>query len=86
MLFRSHIELEHYVDGGLTPFQALQTATTNSAQALGALSDLGSIEVGKLADMIVVDGNPLQDIKATRKVRITVRNGEVFPQADLVRK
>jgi Tol biopolymer transport system component/imidazolonepropionase-like amidohydrolase len=81
-----HIELETYVDGGLTPFQALQTATVNSAEALGASADLGTIEAGKLADMIAVEGNPLQDIRAARKVRMTIRNGEVFLQENLTRK
>ncbi len=80
------VELEHYVDGGLTPFQALQTATVNSAEALGAGADLGTIEAGKLADLVAVDGNPLQDIRAARKTRITIRNGEVFTVTDLLRK
>ena len=50
------------------------------------LADLGTVEVGKLADLIAVDGNPLQDIRAARKTRITIRNGEVFRVSDLVRK
>src|SRR4029450_6003068 len=45
-----HTELQHYVDGGLTPFQALQTATVVPAEALGSGADLGAIEPGKLAD------------------------------------
>jgi Tol biopolymer transport system component/imidazolonepropionase-like amidohydrolase len=78
------IEIEHYVDGGLTPFQALRTATINSAEALGAGADLGTIEVGKLADLVAVEGNPLQNIRNIQKTRITIRNGEVFRQADLL--
>ncbi len=78
------VELEHYVDGGLTPFQALQTATINSAEALGAGADLGSIEVGKLADMIAVEGNPLQNIRDARNTRVVLRNGEVFRVSDLI--
>jgi imidazolonepropionase-like amidohydrolase len=78
------IEIEHYVDGGLTPFQALQTATINSAEALGAGADLGSIEVGKLADLVAVEGNPLQNIRDIQKTRITVRNGDVFRQSELL--
>ncbi len=79
-----HAELANYVAGGLTPFQALQTATVNAAEALGAAADLGTIEPGKLADLVAVDGNPLEDIRAARKVRVTIRNGEVFPQSALV--
>jgi imidazolonepropionase-like amidohydrolase len=78
------VEIEHYVDGGLTPFQALQTATLNSAVALGVGADLGTVEVGKLADLIAVDGNPLEHIRDVRQTRITIRNGEVFRQSDLV--
>jgi len=78
------VEIEHYVDGGLTPFQALQTATVNSAAALGAGADLGSVQVGKLADLIAVDGNPLANIRDVRQTRITIRNGEVFRESDLI--
>jgi imidazolonepropionase-like amidohydrolase len=78
------VEIEHYVDGGLTPFQALQTATVNSAMALGAAADLGTIENGKLADLVAVEGNPLEHIHDVRQTRITIRNGEVFRQSDLI--
>jgi Tol biopolymer transport system component/imidazolonepropionase-like amidohydrolase len=78
------IEIEHYVDGGLSPFQALQTATINSAVALGAGADLGTLETGKLADLIAVEGNPLEHIHDLRQTRITIRNGEVFRQSDLI--
>jgi imidazolonepropionase-like amidohydrolase len=73
-----HAELEDYVNAGLTPFEALQTATTVAADALGVASDLGSIEAGKLADLVFVDGNPLADIKNARKVRRVMKNGELF--------
>jgi Tol biopolymer transport system component len=71
-------ELELYVRGGMTPFEALQTATVNAAKALGASKDLGSIEPGKLADMVIVEGNPLVDIKDARKVNTVIKNGEVY--------
>jgi imidazolonepropionase-like amidohydrolase len=73
-----HAELQDYVNAGLTPFEALQTATTVAADALGASSDLGSIEPGKLADLVFVDGNPLADIKNARKVRRVMKNGELY--------
>jgi hypothetical protein len=73
-----HAELQDYVNAGLTPFEALQTATTIAAEALGAAGDLGSIEPGKLADLVFVDGNPLADIKNARKVCRVMKNGELY--------
>lgn len=73
-----HMELEHYVEGGLTPFQALQAATIVPAEALGMDKDLGTIEPGKLADLVLVDGDPLSDIRATRRVRKVIKDGELF--------
>jgi Tol biopolymer transport system component len=71
-------EIELYVRGGMTPFEALQTATVNAAKALGASADLGSIEKGKLADMVILDGDPLADIKNARKVNTVIKNGEIY--------
>ncbi len=48
--------------------------------------DLGSIEVGKLADLVIVDGNPLEDIKHARRLQIVIKNGEVFTLGDLLRR
>src|SRR5262249_7606861 len=62
-----HLELEYMVDSGLTPMQVLVSATSTAARALGA-SDVGSLEKGKWADLIVLHGNPLDDIKNTRKI------------------
>ena len=70
-----HFEIELYVRAGLTPFEALQTATINVARALHAERDLGTIETGKLADFTFVDGNPLTDIRATRNVRMVMVGG-----------
>ena len=81
-----HTELELFVQSGLTPFEALQTATTNAAEALGEAANLGSIEVGKLADLIVVGGDPLADVSNARKVRLTIRNGEVMTLDDLLKR
>ena len=69
------LELEHYVRGGLTPAEALRTATAVPAEALGISADLGTIDAGKLADLIVVDGNPLDDIRQLRRVRQVMRGG-----------
>ena len=71
-------EVESYVMGGLAPFEALQTATINAAKYLGAEADLGSIEPGKLADVVLLEGDPLADIKNIRKVRTIVKDGRAY--------
>lgn len=79
-----HAELESYVHAGMTPFQALQTATIGAAQALGLDAELGTIEPGKRADLTFIGGDPLQDIRATRDVKRVMRGGRVFVVGDLV--
>lgn len=74
-----HVELQDYVAAGLTPLEAIRTATINTATVMGVAADLGTVEAGKLADLVIVDGNPLDDIRDTLRVRTTIRNGEVFP-------
>src|SRR6185437_10707687 len=74
----THNELEQAVRAGLTPFEALQTATTLPAELLDERADLGSIEVGKLADLVIVEGDPLADIHNARNVKQVIVNGEVF--------
>jgi Tol biopolymer transport system component len=71
-------EIELYVRGGMSTVEALQTATIFAARALGADKDLGSIEKGKLADMLVVDGDPLVDIGNARKIDTVIKNGQIF--------
>ena len=80
------MEIEQYVDGGVTPLQALRTATTNSAAALGLAADLGAIAPGRLADLVVLDGNPLANIRDLRKVKAVVKDGEAFTEAELLKK
>ncbi len=74
----SHWELWALQMGGLTNLEALQTATIEGAKALGIQQDLGSIEVGKLADLIVLDKNPLDDIHYTTSIRYVMKGGELF--------
>jgi imidazolonepropionase-like amidohydrolase len=71
-------EMESYVLGGLTPVEALRAATVNAAEMLGATGDLGSIEKGKLADFVIVNGDPLADIKSVRKLTTVIKNGQVY--------
>lgn len=73
-----HSELRAYVAAGFTPFQALQTATVNTAALIDPAGDLGSIEPGRLADLVVVEGNPLDDIRDAARVRTVIKNGDVF--------
>ena len=73
-----HAEFRLFERAGLTPYQILQAATVNSAQAAGVADDLGSIEVGKLADIVVVDGDPLNEIRDADNVMFTVKNGRAY--------
>ncbi|HJZ77503.1 MAG TPA: amidohydrolase family protein [Vicinamibacterales bacterium] len=77
-----HAELAAYVKAGMTPFEALKAATVNPAKALAL--DTGTIEPGKLADLVVVDGDPLADITATRKVQRVIANGHVYEMNQLL--
>jgi imidazolonepropionase-like amidohydrolase len=72
-----HREMEFLVDMGLTPMQAIMAATKTGAEYLGTAKDLGTIEQGKLADLIIVDGDPLRNIRDTRKIVGVVKDGEV---------
>jgi imidazolonepropionase-like amidohydrolase len=78
-----HIELEQYVLAGMTPFEALQTAAINVARALNVDRDLGTVEPGKLADLTIVEGDPLADIRAARNVRMVMVNGVLHRVEDL---
>ncbi len=81
--FSLHDELAVLVECGLTPMQALQAATLTPAKVLNKANDLGSIEVGKIADLVLLDANPLEDIRNTQKVRAVVLNGRLLGRAEL---
>jgi imidazolonepropionase-like amidohydrolase/Tol biopolymer transport system component len=74
----AHWEIWMMQQGGMTNHEALRTATINAATTLGFDQYIGSLEAGKLADLIVLDKNPLEDIKNTESVRYTVANGRVY--------
>jgi imidazolonepropionase-like amidohydrolase len=78
-----HGELRSYVEAGMTPYEALRTATVNPARALG--QETGTIEPGKLADIIMVEGDPLTSIGDAQHVRRVIANGRVFEMSDLLR-
>src|SRR5688500_4813614 len=81
-----HTELEHFIDSGLAPFQVLQVATLGAAEALGEGANRGSIDAGKLADLVIVGGDPLADIRNARKVRTVIKNGEVHTLESLLKR
>ena len=72
-------EMQHYLNAGLTPMEVIQSATLRPAQMQGVEKDLGTVTEGKLADMVIVDGDPLQDITLLQhKIVLIIKGGEVF--------
>jgi len=81
--FSMHDELVLLVKAGLTPMEALQSATRNPAKYLGLLNSLGTIEKGKLADLVLLDANPLQDISNTQRIAAVVITGKLLSRETL---
>ena len=80
-----HREIELYVRAGFTPMEAIQAATTVPAHVMGLDKETGTVEAGKRADLIVIDGDPLADIRNTRNVELVVTGGKMYDSADLWR-
>jgi imidazolonepropionase-like amidohydrolase len=81
--FSLHDELGLLVKAGLTPMEALQAATLNPARFLGTEKDFGTVETGKIADLVLLDANPLEDIGSTKQISSVVYGGKLFPRASL---
>jgi imidazolonepropionase-like amidohydrolase len=81
--FSLHDELAYFVKAGFTPMEALQTATRTPAQFLGELGESGSVEKGKVADLVLLEADPLADIHNTTKIRAVVLRGRLFSREQL---
>jgi len=79
-----HMEMEQLVAAGLTPAQAIHAATGGAARILGADKDVGTIEVGKCADLILLDADPLADIRNTRRIWQVVHDGHLVDRAAIL--
>jgi imidazolonepropionase-like amidohydrolase/dipeptidyl aminopeptidase/acylaminoacyl peptidase len=79
----THWELWMMASGGMTPMHALRAATLDSADSIGLARDIGSLEVGKMADLLVLDANPLDDLKNTAKISQVMKNGRLYDAATL---
>ena len=78
-----HWEMEAHVMGGWTPFEALRAATLGSAEAIGREADLGSLESGKVADLVILDRDPLADIRNTLSISFVMQGGQLFDASTL---
>jgi imidazolonepropionase-like amidohydrolase len=78
-----HQELALLVSAGISPVEVLRMATRNGAEALGLLGQSGTVETGKRADLLVLDADPLRDIRNTRRIRYVVLDGRLFRPDEL---
>jgi len=75
---KNYLEFGYMVEGGMTPMEAIKSATVSAADLLGLSDTLGSITVGKTADIVATDGDPLQDIKNMKNVSFVMKEGKVY--------
>jgi len=83
--FSLHGELANFVEAGFTPMESLRTATSGPARFLGLENRYGSVEAGKVADLVLLSANPLDDIHNTKKITAVIVNGRLFDRAALDR-
>jgi imidazolonepropionase-like amidohydrolase len=81
--FSLHDELANFVEAGFTPMESLKTATSNPAKFLGLEASFGSVEPGKIADLVLLSENPLKDIRNTQRINIVVARGRLFDRTAL---
>lgn len=81
----SQVELTLLVESGLTPLQALQTATINAARMVGKEKELGTVEPGKHADLLILDADPLKDISNVRRIHRVIKGGVAYDPAEVLR-
>jgi imidazolonepropionase-like amidohydrolase len=84
--FSLHRELELDAEAGIPAPQVLQLATLGAARIMGMDKDLGQVRPGKLADLVLIDGDPTKDISDVRKVALTVKDGVIYQPAELYRE
>ena len=80
---QAHWEMALLREGGMAPHDVLKVATIHGAEALGLDAELGSIEPGKLADLVVLDRNPLVEIRNTQAIRYVMKNGVLYDDETL---
>jgi imidazolonepropionase-like amidohydrolase len=83
--FCLHDELEALTEAGLSPLQAIQTATINPARLLGRETNQGTVSVGKRADLVLLDADPMTDIRNTRRINAVIVRGRLLSRADIDR-
>jgi len=81
--FALHEDLYYFVQAGLTPLEALQAATVKPAEFLGRAAEQGTIAPGKRADLVLLNANPLDDIRNTQKIDAVIVNGKLLNRRDL---
>jgi imidazolonepropionase-like amidohydrolase len=79
-----HLELQELVAAGLSPLEAIHAATGAAARVIGAERDLGTIEAGKWADLILLDADPQSDIRSTRRIRAVMQSGRWIDRAGIL--
>jgi len=83
--YSNSMEVRHFADSGMGNARALQAATFDAAKATGVDRYLGSIEPGKLADMVIIDGDPLKEMKDIFKVDRVIADGHLYTQQELLK-
>jgi len=83
--FSLHDELANFVEAGFTPMDSLRSATSGPARFLGAEKDYGTVEAGKIADLVLLSADPLDDIHNTRKIAAVIANGRLYDRSALDR-